>query len=214
MSFDLIDPNGLVDVIAPGAAEAVRGDGFLRTLYLDANLTLDLANVGAGKCAVSGTAVRDVLHFAAASETAIDYGLAVEELARGALRSAGDATRGSKLRGQIAAGTRLIDSQLDLGTRVVPVAHLGRAELDSYMRVHLAAYTHLLRIEQIAKARPGKAAALKNVSEYLRWANDIANVTAYCLQVALDVYCGRDAARRCPSYAEPWHPSFESPSGR
>lgn len=197
MSFDLVDPNGVVDVSAPGAAEAIRDDGFLRTLHLDANLTLDLANVGTGKLAPGRADVTEVVRFAVASDTAIDSDLGVEELSRGALRSSGDADRGSKLRRQIAAALRLVEQNLGLQPGTVSVAHLGRAEVNSYMRVHLGAYAHLLRIEQIAKQKPRKADALDNVAEYLRWANEVAkNITAYCLQVSLDVFGGEPRAAR------------------
>lgn len=197
MPLELIDSNGLVSVRTDADVKALRDDGFARTIHLDANIALDLSRVGAGKSGTIDTVVGDLLQLAVSTDTAVDYDLAVEELATGAAHATGDLTRASTLRRDINSGIRLVETHLGLQRGSVCIGHIGPREVASYNNVHLGYYTHLLRIEQIAKTRPGRAAAVDNMSEYIRWANEeLKSVVAHCLQVALDIFGGEPRAAR------------------
>jgi hypothetical protein len=137
-------------------------------IHLDANLVIDFARIGVGRATPDSAALGSLLRLAAATETSIDYDLAVAELAAGAAR-VGDLNRKSKLRAELSAGIRAVESHHGLRKGTVVVRHIGEAEVKSYDWVRIGYYTHLLYIEQLAKQRPGKAAAVENVATYIDW---------------------------------------------
>src|SRR5436309_434276 len=174
MDVELSDCKGIVAAETEAHLAALRSDGFVRVIHLDANLVLDFARVGAGRAAPDSADLGGLLRLAAATDTSIDYDLAVAELAAGAAR-VGDLNRKAK----------------------VIVRHIGEAEVKSYDSVRIGYYTHLLYIEQQAKQRPGKAAAVENVATYIDWANNrLKNLSGHCLQLALDVFGGESRAAR------------------
>ena len=202
MLFELIDSNGPVQFSAEEAVHAIRTDGLFRTIHLDANLTLDLAKIGAGRLDPTRGTSSELLQLAVRTDSAIDCDLAIAEMSEGALRAAGDRTRRSSLQRDVPLGVRAVERSLMLRVGSVSVGHLGRREVDSYSRVHLAFYTHLLKIEQMARTRLGKSHSVLNLSEYLTWADTVArNVSAHCLQVAFDVFGGESRAARLLSIA-------------
>jgi len=196
MDFELIDCKGIVAAETESHLAALRSDGFVRVIHLDANLVLDSARIGAGRATPDSAALGGLLRLAAATQTSIDYDLAVAELAAGAAR-VGDLNRKSKLRAELSGGIRAVESHHGLRKGTVVVRRIGEAEVKSYDWVRIGYYTHLLYIEQLAKQRPGKAAAVENVATYIDWANNrLKNVSGHCLQVALDVFGGTSQAAR------------------
>ena len=196
MDVELIDCKGIVAAETEADLAALRSDGFVRVIHLDANLVLDFARVGASRATPDSAALGDLLQLAAATETSIDSDLAVAELAAGAAR-VGDLNRRSKLRAELSAGIRAVESHHGLRKGAVVMRHTGQAEVKSYEWVRIGYYTHLLYIEQPAKQRPGKAAAVENVAAYIDWANSrLKNVSGHCLQVALDVFGDESQAAR------------------
>src|SRR5437867_13386887 len=152
MDFELIDCKGIVAAETESHLAALRSDGFVRVIHLDANLVLDSVRIGAGRATPDSAALGGLLRLAAATQTSIDYDLAVAELAAGAAR-VGDLNRKSKLRVELSGGIRAVESHHGLRKGTVVARHIGEAEGKSYHWSRIRYYPHLLYIEQPAKQR-------------------------------------------------------------
>lgn len=192
------DTNGDVDLTTLADVVRLSQDNNFRTFHLDANLSLGLANCGRGALAPDRAPhLAQLITIAFKSRSAVQWELGVEELATTGL-DVNVESRRTELERQVAAGLSSVLTFLGIsGRHQVFVHRLGAKEVSTYRPVHLAFYTHCLKIEEIANRGLKRDQAIPNVAEYLSWANDqLKNISAHSLQLALDVFGGEPRAAR------------------
>ncbi len=188
-----VDSSGIVPLDTAEDEKRLLGEEYLRVFHLDANVALDFAKFGQGRIELSGVPhLTELARLASDYEIALQWDLGVAELAYDSKTHSVVPERSGELARAVRRGLSGVEAGARLSkSRRCLVDGLGVEEIRSYLPVVESFYTHLLKIELLARAGLSRRQALKSLRLYVDWANNsLRSVSTHALQLACNVFGG------------------------